>query len=292
MIFLKDGVRYTPYTYNSEKELEDMVIEHFKEIFGENAMFFDKQTMETEAGIKAKNDGVIISLDENKWYVLEVELATHPIYEHIIAQIAKFKNAHRNLKTRKKIVEALFHTIKKDSVKSAIFESKIKDAYKFLTDLIDSNPIIAIVIDSKTRELEEACDALPFSTKVIEFKTYRRENVGLGVHIHSFEPLFKKEITEPQVKPAEVSVKTMPRALTEILGVTKLMYKGYSYSNAAKNVASKYNIKESTVRDKCTRQLGLNTEQFTQLAQNKANLISLLKEKYSKHGMLIEESFR
>lgn len=287
MILLKDGVRYAPYTYNSEKELEDMIIEHFKEIFGENAMLFDKQTMETEAGIKAKNDGVVISLDENKWYVLEVELATHPVYEHIIVQITKFKNAHKRLQTRKKIVEALFHTIKKNPVKNGIFESKIKDTYKFLTDLIDSNPIIAIVIDSKTRELEEACDALPFSTKVVEFKTYERENVGLGVHIHSFKPLFKKEITEPEVKPIEVFVKKMPRALTEILEVAKLMDKGYSYTNAVKNVASKYKIRESTVRDKCTRKLGLNTKQFIQL--NKANLILLLKEKYPKHGTRIEE---
>lgn len=292
MILLKDGIRYTPYTYNSEKELEDMVIEHFKGIFGKNTMFFDKQTMETEAGIKAKNDGVIISIDENKWYVLEVELAAHPIYEHIIAQITKFKNAHRNLRTRKKIVEALFHIIKKEPIKNAIFESKIKDSYKFLTDLIDSNPIIAIVIDAKTRELEEACDALPFSTKVIEFKTYKRENVGLGVHIHFFEPLFKKRITKSQVKPAEDSVKTMPRALIQILEVTKLMYKGYSYSNAARNVANKYRVAESTVRDKCTRQLGMNTVQFTELAQNKANLISLLKEKNPEHGTLIEDFFR
>ena len=33
------------------------------------------------------------------------------------------------------------------------------------------------------------CDSLPFETKIIEFKTFCRENVGLGVHIHSFEPL-------------------------------------------------------------------------------------------------------
>ncbi|MFQ6086461.1 MAG: hypothetical protein ACE5OV_00290 [Candidatus Bathyarchaeia archaeon] len=291
MILLKDEVRYTPYTYNSEKELEDMVIEHFEEIFGENAMFFDKQTMETEAGIRAKNDGVIISLDENKWYVLEVELATHPIYEHIITQITKFKNAHKHLETRKRIVNAIFYAIKRDPIKNAIFESKIKDIHKFLTDLIDSDPTIAIVIDSKTRELEEACDTLPFSTKVVEFQTYKRENVGLGVHIHSFEPLFKKEIAKPEKKPVEVSLKTMPRALTQALEVAKLMDKGYSFSNAAKNIASKYKVTESTVRDKCTRQLGLNTEQFIQLAQNKVNLISLLKERYPEHGTLIEQLF-
>lgn len=102
MVLLKDGVKYILHKYNSEEELESMVMEHYKEIFGENSMFFDKQTMKTKTGIKAKNDGVIVSLDEDKRYVLEVELSTHPVYEHIVPQITKFKNAHKSLETRKK----------------------------------------------------------------------------------------------------------------------------------------------------------------------------------------------
>ena len=32
---LKDGIKYIPYKYKNEEELEKMVIEHYKEIYGE-----------------------------------------------------------------------------------------------------------------------------------------------------------------------------------------------------------------------------------------------------------------
>lgn len=160
-----------------------------------------------------------------------------------------------------------------------------------MTDLIDSEPIYAIVIDLRTQELEEALDALPLSTKIIEFKTYEREKIGIGVHIHSFETLFEKEtIVGPKaIKISVASEKKAPRVLIEVLEVVQLMYKNYSCSHAVKNIANKYNIRESTVRDKCTRQLGLNTRQFNQLVQNKADLLSLLRQRYPAHKTLIEE---
>jgi hypothetical protein len=43
--------------------------------------------MKTQIGIEARNDGVILALDQNRWYILEVELAKHPLHEHIIPQI-------------------------------------------------------------------------------------------------------------------------------------------------------------------------------------------------------------
>ncbi len=41
-ILIKDGVRYSVHKYANEDELEKMVTEHYKEIFGESALFFDK----------------------------------------------------------------------------------------------------------------------------------------------------------------------------------------------------------------------------------------------------------
>jgi len=47
MILLKDGVKYLPYEYASEEELTEMIVEHCKEIFGINTLYFDPQTMKT-----------------------------------------------------------------------------------------------------------------------------------------------------------------------------------------------------------------------------------------------------
>jgi hypothetical protein len=47
MVLLKDGVGYFPHEYASEEELAQMVIEHYKDIFGVYSLFFDPQTMKT-----------------------------------------------------------------------------------------------------------------------------------------------------------------------------------------------------------------------------------------------------
>jgi hypothetical protein len=158
MILLKDGVKYLPYEYSSEEELTKMVTEHIKEIFGENALYFGPQTMRTQAGIESRNDGVVLTIDRNAWYILEVELAKHPLPEHIIPQITKFSLAYEEPETRRKIVNALYNEIRADPIKTAMLKRQdIEDLHKALTDLINTQPTIAIIIDRKTPELDSLC---------------------------------------------------------------------------------------------------------------------------------------
>jgi len=42
-LLLKDGIKYLPYRYKDEDELEQMVIDHYEVIFDKNAVFFQKQ---------------------------------------------------------------------------------------------------------------------------------------------------------------------------------------------------------------------------------------------------------
>ena len=49
-MLLKDGVRYFPYEYSSEEELEKIVFEHYKEIFGTDSLLFDSHLMTNSIG--------------------------------------------------------------------------------------------------------------------------------------------------------------------------------------------------------------------------------------------------
>ncbi|MGB9675939.1 MAG: hypothetical protein ACPL0C_01965 [Candidatus Bathyarchaeales archaeon] len=294
MILLKDGVKYLPYEYTSEEELNKMVTEHIKEIFGENALYFGPQTMRTQAGIESRNDGVILTIDRNEWYILEVELAKHPLPEHIIPQITKFSLAYEEPETRRKIVNALYNEIRADLIKKAMIERQhIEDLHKMLTDLINTQPTIAIIIDRKTSELDSLCKKLPFPTKTIEFKTYAREKVGKEVHIHEFQPLFKERIDiEKEIKVQKIWEKTtekVPQKLIQVLEVAELVFKGEQLNEAFKKVADQHNVHESTIRDKCTRQLNINTEQFKELLRDKNRLKTFLIEKYPQHENLINQ---
>jgi Na+-transporting NADH:ubiquinone oxidoreductase subunit NqrA len=278
MILLKDGVKYIPYEYNSEEELAKMVIEHIKEIFGEKVLFFDPQTVKTNMKIEARSDGIILAPQQNRWYILEVELAKHPLHNHIVSQISKFNIAYQQPESKKKIATTLYNLIRQDPYKTAAVQTqKIEDVYKALTDIIETPPTIVMVIDQKTPELEATCKTLPFQTKVIEFKTYAREYVGIGVHIHAFEPL-KEE------KPS------IPAGLQQILEVIDLMFKGKTYTQAVKIIAKQRGILESAVRDKCTRNLKLNTQKFLKIAKDKNQLKAILTKRYPEYAEIIKDA--
>lgn len=124
MLLLKDGIKYFLHEYSSEEELVQMVVEHCKEIFGANAMFFGPQTMKTRIGIETRNDGVILTTDQKRWYILEVELSKHPLHEHIIPQITRFSMVYEEAETRKKIISALYNAIQQDIFKKATIQKQ------------------------------------------------------------------------------------------------------------------------------------------------------------------------
>jgi len=199
MILFKDGVNYIKYQYKDELEIEDMIFRHHEYIFGKNSLLLAKRKIKTNSGIGTIPDAFVISLDDKKWYLIEVELKNHPLYEHIVPQISKFNTAIKNSDSQKKLIKMIYEEIKDDPRKNLMFQLKnIKEVYKYIAETLESKPQIIILIDGKSNELEEVCDSLPFDSKVIEFKTFCRENVGIGDHIHSFEPL-KDFIKVPSV---------------------------------------------------------------------------------------------
>jgi len=281
MILLKDGIKYFPYSYKDENDLVDMVEEHFEEIFGKNTLYFDPQTLKTSIGIEARTDGLILSLTDNIWHIVEVELAKHSLHKHVIPQITKFNMAYQRPETRKKITENLYRTIRQDPQKTAIVKiMKVEDLFKTLTEIIETKPTITIIIDQKTPEIEPLCQSLPFPTQTIEFATYTRENVGLGVHIHQFEQISRMKVPRLEV----------PQGLIQALEVAKLIYQGTPYTQAFETVAKQHKIVEAAVRAKCTRKLDLNTSQFLKIVKDKKRLAAILVQRYPNNEDLIKET--
>jgi hypothetical protein len=86
-MLLLDGVKYLLQTPTDEESLEATVREHAKEIFGETTVCFDlKHKLTSKTGIGSIPDAYVVDFsDPPKWYIVEVELASHPVDEHIIS---------------------------------------------------------------------------------------------------------------------------------------------------------------------------------------------------------------
>jgi hypothetical protein len=219
-MILIDGVKYRLWTpKDEEKEFHPMIKEHSKEIFGENSLYFDiKHKLISKSGIGSIPDAYVITLSKPyKWYVIENELASHSIYDHIVKQLTKFINGLRNPKSRNDILEALDYEIRTDKVLKAHVEKMIgsPETFRFLSKLLSHPPNIVVVIDELNEEVREACQSLRYETQFVEFKTFVREDAE-NVHAHLFEPIYT--IVKPEVAKEEsfVEVKKAELELGEV----------------------------------------------------------------------------
>jgi len=203
-MLLVDGIKYRPWApRDEEKEFHPLIREHSKEIFGEDSLYFDvKHVLKTMSGIGSIPDAYVINLSKpSEWYVVENELASHPVYDHIVKQLTKFINGIANQKARNQILDILYDEINEDSVLKATVQKLIDsaDIYRALSKLLSTDPRIVIIIDEKTSDVEEACQVLKYETDIVEFKTFVREDAE-NVRAHLFEPLRTTEKPRPTGK--------------------------------------------------------------------------------------------
>ena len=204
MIVLIDGVRYRLVIPDKEAALEEAIKSNFKHIFGTDSFYLNvKKLIKSKAGIASIPDGYVILFEPKaRWCILEVELASHSIYDHIVPQLTKFNRGIENSSSRKKIVEMFYSIINEDEVLKAKLKQQIKtgEIYKFISDLISENPLVVVAIDQRTDELEEAIRDIRGDVRVLEFRTFQREGIRDQINAYVFEPIIK---TKSKIKPAK-----------------------------------------------------------------------------------------
>jgi len=190
-VLLKDGVPFLLHTYGNESELEDIFAEHVQKIFGPSAVLFSKRKIKSKAGIGSIPDAFVLDVDRAVWFVVEVELASHPLFDHVVGQIAKFRRAISNPPTLTRLKQAFYQEIQDDPDKMVLFQRKgITEVYKFVADTLEKRPELIIIIDCASEEASEVVQASPFKALIVELKTYYREGTVAQDHIHRFIPVY------------------------------------------------------------------------------------------------------
>lgn len=210
---IKDKEVYRLYNYKSEEELEQIIIEHYKIIFGADSIFFPKQKIKAISGIGGIPEGFILSIKERKWYIIEVELASHPL-GHILSQISHFQDATENKDTRNKLIQSIYDNINTDIALKDQFNNIKEDKHKLISDIIWKEPLFIIIIDSIQPDLNSACKRLSY--KLIKFETYCNERKGMTEHIHSFETV--KMTEEKTQRTNEIEYNNKDKIYKHILG--------------------------------------------------------------------------
>lgn len=191
-----DGVEYDLWTPKDEvKEFHPMVKAHYREIFDEDALYFDaKHVLKTPSKIGSIPDAYVISFKRGEWCVVENELSSHPVFDHIVNQLNRFLNGLKTPEARNQILEAIYEDIDNDLLLRATVQRQIdfRDIHHALSKLMTKQPRIIVIIDRKTLEVEEALQNLNPTPSIVEFKTYVRKDAP-NIRAHLFEPLYTSE---------------------------------------------------------------------------------------------------
>jgi len=234
-MLIVDNVQYTLYSTSNEDELETFVEKQAERIFGQDSLYFSVKTkLKSLGGVGSIPDAYAITLTKpQNWFLVEIELSSHSLFNHIVPQLNKFVQGLNDPNSRRNIVEALYNEIKNDPVLEAIVKEKIGsgEIFRFLSSTIDKPPILIVIIDEKTRELEEACSSIPISDKrVVEFKIYKRNDAGIK-NAFIFDSIIRKKSVTPvlstkspigSITPQPEYAKPILEALVELGGGGKV----------------------------------------------------------------------
>lgn len=152
-LIIQNNNKFNLHSYQSEKELENIVTQYTQDIFGKNSVYIDlKRKITSTKGISGIPDGFVLDFERNKLFIVEVELSSHDIIRHISNQLIRFKVAMNNPNLKETLAQD-FH--------KKILENHLKNVTLMdIRNLIEKNFGIAILIDSISEQLVEIVNVL------------------------------------------------------------------------------------------------------------------------------------
>jgi len=182
---LADGKEFHLVGFNTEAELEKVVVNNYEKIFGQNTYYFDlkKGIRHKKGDLLTIPDGYLLKLGNHpSMTVIENELSTHDEIRHITVQLAKFHSA---------ITEASKYNVKKFLLEylreNPSEEKKVnnlisKTRFKHVSDVLDAAIMdqeieYAVIIDEKSEELERVTKL--FNPEIYVIKKFQSNNKSI-----------------------------------------------------------------------------------------------------------------
>ena len=197
---------YSKYHFSNEAEFEENIVASSKSFFGDKTIYINaKKKIDSKSLGGTIPDGFFFDLsdlNDPKFYLVEVELASHSFFNHIFPQITKFFGFYKNQKQQKALIEKLFTIINEDVAVKTEFKKYIgqKESYKFLTDILDNSQNILLILDGEMKELPEIIDTYTDTWGRMVKPLVIQKYVDSGDVIYTMEPEFEAlEYIEGQI---------------------------------------------------------------------------------------------
>lgn len=185
MLFTPAGTFYSKVQFKTEEEVEKVVVDNFKLLFGDYSILLPKSMIRISGGKGTVPDGIIVDFKGNRWLILEVERGDHETWGHIAPQISKQLVAVMNRETKNKIAELCIAEIGKQKEFSKLLESDLKiqqiHVHGFVQKILEKDPI-----DYSPNDLEEWVSMQKVDVQIQRIEKYMN---GKGEVLYDFPDL-------------------------------------------------------------------------------------------------------
>ena len=174
--------KFVKSPFTSEDELKKMVIENADYFFGQSSFCLSRELISNKDGFEVFTDGFAVDIANRQWFVVNVVLAKHDVWSHIVPQVVKQLVAADQSTTKQLIIELIMQQLREDSnimkkfndaghgkAGEGVFENEIRD---ILGEIFAKSPIIGMPIDSITNDLRDWTETLKSNVKLCIVKQY------------------------------------------------------------------------------------------------------------------------
>ena len=162
--------------FNDESEIEKVVKDYAKYLFGSSILYLPKSKISTLGGTGTIPDGFVIDIESEEWFLVEAELAKHGTWQHIAPQVSKQLTATDSPATRDSLLKVCLEMVKNEKSAAGIFaELGIPqlEIHGKLQSILAKPPTIAIPIDSIPTDLQSWVKTLKLTVKIWLIEKYQ-----------------------------------------------------------------------------------------------------------------------
>ena len=182
MILTPDYHFYSRVAFSNEAEIEKIVLDNYKKIFGDYALLLPKTKISTLGGTGTIPDGIVVDFEDEEWSIIEVELASHGTWQHIAPQISKQVTATITDEAKAKIITLYLKMIGSDKAfQDSLEDLKIRplEIHGRLNSILAKRPIVALPIDDIPVDLDQWAQTLSYTVKLWKVEKYIDDKGGI-----------------------------------------------------------------------------------------------------------------
>src|ERR1051325_1860259 len=157
-MLISESARFVQAPFDSEAELENVVVQNYEYIFGPSSVYLPKGKISTPDGVATVPDGFAFDVANKQWFIVEAELSKHNVWSHIAPQVAKQITSALKPESKRYLVERIVTLVRDDaSIRKKFEEEDIEpiDIRKVLDEILGKQPLLGMPIDAVSSDLRE-----------------------------------------------------------------------------------------------------------------------------------------